>query len=124
MGSTLVAMRFSRTIFVTTLAFALMAYAFDCGGMTTPEQAMECCKSMPCSSQGHHGQNCCKTMPAMHAPFVQPSSFHDGGYSIDVFAVLPTSSESVDLESAVRSVAAHCHAPPTFYSSSPPPLRI
>src|ERR1700758_3303990 len=63
----------ARPILIAALAVALAVYAFDCGAMTTPERAMQCCNSMPCSSQGHHGQDCCKTMPAMHAPFVQPS---------------------------------------------------
>jgi len=47
------------------------------GAATTPEQAMQCCNSMPCSSHGHeHSQDCCKTTQAMHRPFVQPSSVH------------------------------------------------
>src|SRR5215472_11098334 len=67
-------MWFARLNAVAVLGVALAAYALDCSGMTTPEQAMQCCNSMPCSSQSDHAQDCCKTMPAMHAPFVQPSS--------------------------------------------------
>ena len=109
---------------MTLVALSFAAYAFDCGGMMTPEQAMQCCNSMPCSSQGHNGQDCCKTMPSMHAPFVQLTTAH-AGFSIDVLAVLPAASESMDLNSSARSVTSHWHAPPLLHSSPPPlPLRI
>ena len=55
-----------RTLVVALIA-ALAAYALDCVGMTTPEQAMQCCNSMRCPSHDHHGQDCCKTMPTMHS---------------------------------------------------------
>ena len=113
-----------RPLFVAILALALGAYAFDCEAATTPEQAMQCCKSMHCSSHGHHGQDCCKTMPTMHAPFVQPSSVHGVSFSPVVFAVMAASWECRDLDSFARSIAAHCHAPPIFYSPASPPLRI
>ena len=87
-------MRLAKPIFLALLTVAVASYAFDCGATATPEQAMECCNSMPCSSQGHHGQDCCKTMPAMHAPFVQPSSVHGISYSPVVVAVLTTFDES------------------------------
>jgi len=117
-------MRLARPIFLTVLAAALAAYAFDCGVATTPEQAMQCCNSMPCSSHGHHAQDCCKTMQAMHAPFVQPSSVHGVSYSPLVFAVLPATSESLALDSSNRVIAAHCHAPPIRSALAPIPLRI
>src|SRR5438034_6484185 len=82
-------MRLAKPIFLAILAVALAAYAFDCSAATTPEQAMQCCKSMSCSSHGHRAQDCCKTMPSMHAPFVQPSSGHGVSPSHVVFAVLP-----------------------------------
>ena len=67
-------MRFAKQIVMTVLGIALVAYALDCSAMVTPQHAVECCQSMGCSSQGHTSEDCCKTMPAMHAPFVQPSS--------------------------------------------------
>jgi hypothetical protein len=117
-------MGLAKPIFLAVLAAALSAYAFDCGAATTPEQAMQCCNSMPCSSHGHHGQDCCKTMPAMHAPFVQPSSVRGVSYSPVVFAVLPETSESLALGSSNRVIAAHCHAPPIRSAPAPIPLRI
>src|SRR6266566_4286519 len=117
-------MRLANPIFLAVLAVALAAYAFDCGATTTPAQAMQCCNSMPCSSDGHHPQDCCKTMQAMHAPFVQPSSVHSASSSPLVFAVLPAARESLALGSSNRVIAAHCHAPPICSVPAPIPLRI
>jgi hypothetical protein len=122
--SNLVEMRFARPVLMVVLGVALAVYAFDCGAMTTPEQAMQCCNSMPCSSQGHHGQDCCKTMPAMHAPFVQPSFAHGIPYSPVVVAVLTTFDESHGAGSSDRIIAQLSHAPPIGYSPAPLPLRI
>jgi len=116
-------MRLAKAILLALLTVALAAYAFDCGA-TTPEQAMQCCNSMPCSSHGHHGQDCCKTMPAMHAPFVQPSFVHGVRYSPVVVAVVATFDESHRADPSARTVVEHSHAPPIFYSPAPPPLRI
>jgi hypothetical protein len=117
-------MRFAKPTLIVVLGVALGAYAFDCGAMTTPEQAMQCCNSMPCSSQGHHGQDCCKTMPAMHAPFIQPSFVHGIQYSPVVVAALNTSDESQCVDSTGSTVAEHSHAPPIGNSPAPLPLRI
>jgi len=118
-------MRLAKPILLPVLAVALAAYAFDCGAATTPEQAMQCCNSMPlCSLHGHHAEDCCKAMPSMHAPFVQPSFAHGVSYSPVIFAVLPESSESPALVSSDRVIAAHCHAPPIRYAPASLPLRI
>jgi len=117
-------MRVVRPFFLAVLAIALAGYAFDCGATTTPEQAMQCCDSMPCSSDGHHGQDCCKTMPTVRAPFVQPSSVPGVSYSPLVLAVLPATGKSLALDFPDRVIAAHCHAPPIRYSPAPLPLRI
>jgi hypothetical protein len=109
---------------MTVLAVALAAYAFDCGAATTPEQAMQCCNSMHCSSHAHHGQDCCKTMPRMHAAFVQPSSAHGISFSPGVLAVMPASDEPRGLDSSARGIVPHCHAPPIFYAPALQPLRI
>jgi len=113
-----------KPILLALLAVALAAYAFDCGAATNPEQAMQCCNSMPCSSGGHHGQDCCKTMPAMHAPFVQPSSVHGVSYSAHVLAVLSALGGSHRLPSPDRVIATHCHAPPIISVPASLPLRI
>jgi hypothetical protein len=117
-------MRLAKPIFLAVLSIALAAYAFDCGAAATPEQAMQCCNSMPCSSHGHHAQDCCKTMPAMHAPFVQPSSAHAVSYSPLVFAVLPAARESQGFHLSARVVDATSHAPPILSAPAPLPLRV
>lgn len=109
---------------MAVLGVALAAYAFDCSGMTTPEQAMQCCNSMPCSSQSDHGQDCCRTMPAMHAPFVQPSSI--------ATIVLPTAQPTVlaviprviRLNSSRVPIFGNEQAPPGIKTSDLTPLRI
>src|SRR3984957_6510688 len=113
-----------RPLFVAILAVALGAYAFDCEAATTPEQAMQCCKSMHCSSHGHHGQDCCKTMPAMHAPFVQTSFISGISYSPAVVAVLSTLVESPGRLSSAFIIAELSHAPPLAFSQALLPLRI
>src|SRR6516162_6726749 len=105
-------MRFGQSILAAVVALSFVAYAFDCDAMTTPEQAMQCCNSMPCSSQGHHGQDCCKTMPSMHSPFVQVSSPHGADFSVHAVDVLPTSIEFSSPRSVGSTIAALCHAPP------------
>jgi hypothetical protein len=117
-------MRLVKPILLAALAAALTVYAFDCDAATTPEQAMQCCDSMSCSSHGHHAQDCCKTMPSMHAPFVQPSSAHGVSTAPLVFAVLPAIDNSLALDFSDRVIAAHCHAPPIGYAPAPLPLRI
>src|SRR4029077_9961734 len=75
-----------KFIFLVAFVVALAAYSFDCGAALTPEQAMKCCDSMPCS-QGEHGQDCCNTMPSAHSSFVQPTSVTHGSFCPFFFAV-------------------------------------
>lgn len=124
MKANLVWMRFVRPILLIAAAFLLAAYVFDCDAMATPEQAMQCCQSMPCSSEAHHDQDCCNTMPTMHAPFVQTASAHGAGFSLELLAVLPAPVESIAVVLPIGSVGAHSHAPPIPDFSSPTPLRI
>ena len=106
------------------LVIALATYAFDCSAGTTQEQAMQCCKSMHCSSHAHHGQDCCKSMPSMHGPFVQPSGSHDIAVSPAVFEAAQAAGDSACLDFSGQILAAQCHAPPIFHLSAPLPLRI
>jgi hypothetical protein len=117
-------MGFIKPVFLTLVVVALATYGFDCLAMTTPEQAMQCCRSMPCSRQGHTGQDCCKTMPSMHAPFVQPSSGH--GVALDHVAItaVPLSGESPRLDLSTYDVLTVDHSPPILYLPSAIPIRI
>ena len=109
---------------MAVLAAALVFYVFDCTAIATPEQAMECCKSMPCSSHGQDDQDCCKTMPTMHALFVQPSSSNVVSPASVPVAVLRTDGELLGIECFARAVAAHSHAPPILSLAAVLPLRI
>jgi hypothetical protein len=109
---------------LAVVAVLLAAYGFNCDAMSTPEQAMKCCDSMPCSSHGHHGQDCCKTMVSMHAPFVQSSVAQGTAFSLTALAAIPAHSEFAGLDYSGLSVRAHCHAPPIFSPPSRRPLRI
>jgi hypothetical protein len=118
-------MRLARPIFLSILTVVLAAYAFDCGAMTTPEQAMQCCDTMPCSSHGHaQSEDCCKTMPSMHAAFVQPASVNGVSFASVVIAFIPASDVLGTTDSSMRVIAAHCNAPPTLSALVPLPLRL
>src|SRR6266446_5179227 len=102
-------MRLAKTILLAVLAVALAGYAFDCGAATTPEQAMQCCNSMHCtSSHGHHGQDCCKTMPRTHAAFLQPSTERGVTHSPGAFAVMPAPDEFQGSASSAGGIVPHC----------------
>jgi len=108
---------------MAVLVVALAAYALDCGAMTTPEQAMQCCASMPCSPHGHDGQDCCKSMPSMHAPFLQ-SAMHGPSQARAMVAVLTTfDGLNITLAEAV-TWAMHSHGPPQIGPATLSPLKI
>jgi len=117
-------MVFARRVLLAVLTVAVGAYASDCGGMTTPEQAMQCCNSMRCSSHHHHGQECCKTMPAIHAAVGQPPSVQGVSFSPFALGVVRAFAESQSIESSARMIAEYSHAPPASYSPAILPLRI
>src|ERR1700674_275177 len=118
-------MRLIRPILLAVMAIAFATYAFDCLAMSTPDAAMQCCDSMPCSSHSHErSQECCKSMPSMHAPFVQTASAHALSCLPVFVAVLPGFSASQVLDSPSMVLTAHCHAPPVSQATGPLPLRI
>jgi hypothetical protein len=117
-------MSFARPVLLAVLTAALAAYGLDCSAMTTPEQAMQCCNSMRCSSHHHHGQDCCKTMPAMHAVLGQPSSVQGITFSPAPLGEMAAFDESHGIESSARMIAEHSHAPPIFSPPAVLPLRI
>jgi hypothetical protein len=109
---------------VVVAVVALATYGLDCLAMTTPEQSMQCCNSMPCAPSGHHGQDCCKTMPSISAPFLQSQQT---SVAPDVHVVGAVTSVPVAAPLASREcvgVSASSHAPPIRYSPSSLPIRI
>src|SRR5207302_4419297 len=113
-----------RPILVAVVGLALASYAFDCFAAATPEQAMQCCNSMHCSSHARHGQDCCKRMPNVRSPFVGASSAHGMSFAPTLLAVMPARGELPVLDFSARIIPAHSHAPPLFWLSAPVPIRI
>jgi len=113
-------------ILVVVFALAIAAYGFDCPATSTPDEAMQCCDTMPCASHAHNSsQNCCQTMQATHAPFVTQSSSQGPHFSPVLCGFLPAATSSQTLDSATEMLdGTRSHAPPV----SPPvllsPLRI
>jgi hypothetical protein len=118
-------MRLARPILTAVVVVALAGYGLDCSAMSTPEEAMQCCDSMPCPSQGpDHSQDCCKTMPSIQAPFVQPHSAAGALFTLVALALLPDVMASQDVDSSARVLfTALSHAPP-IPQATPAPLRI
>jgi hypothetical protein len=117
-------MKFFRPILMAVLVVALAAYAFDCGAMTTPEQAMQCCASMPCAPHGKDGQDCCKSMPSMHGPFVQSTVVHSPLHARMVVAVLTAFDHLNSTLAEAVTPGMHAHGPPQISPPTPSPLRI
>lgn len=116
-------MRFLRSTLFALLAVALTAYAIDCGAVTTPDQAMQCCKSMPCHSHGQNSGDCCKTMTAQHAPFL-PATFSAATslHAVATPVVVVISSRPNAFHA--QAIAALSHAPPLSSATASTPLRI
>jgi hypothetical protein len=113
-----------RPILVALIAFALAGYAADCSPVVTPDEAMQCCDSMPCASHSaEHSQDCCKTMPSLQAPFVQAPSTQGLSFSLVVLA-LPASPQAVREDSSAHVIATNCHAPPPPDVANSSPLRL
>lgn len=85
---------------------------------------MACCNSMPCSPNGHDGQDCCKTMSSVIAPFLRSphASISPGFHMAEAAITGPTPMLMVLAESV--SVSARSHAPPGRYSPACLPIRI
>src|SRR5215472_7439667 len=121
-----IGMSIARRIPVLVFALALAAYGFDCPQASTPDEAMQCCDTMGCASQGHDGsQDCCKTMQAIHAPFVKQSSSQASHLSPRLCAGMPPVSGSQSIELAAETLLSpHSHAPPISPPTFLSPLRI
>jgi hypothetical protein len=118
-------MRFAKPILTAVMAIALAVYAFDCFAMVTPEAAMQCCDSMPCSSHSaEHSQDCCKTMASSHATFAQPHAVQGASFAPVFIAMLPAVHQAQDADSWASVVTAHSHAPPIPDIAASLPLRI
>jgi hypothetical protein len=116
-------MRHFERALVLILTIALAAYAVDCVGMATPEQAMQCCKSMRCMSHHRHGEDCCKIMPTTHVDVGQPTSV-SVPFAPVAFGLIEPFIKSPNVTTSERKIADQSHAPPIFSPPNDLPLRI
>jgi hypothetical protein len=114
----------AKRAYIAALIVALATFALDCAGMTTPEQAMQCCNSMHCPSHGHHGQDCCKTMPNIHSAIGQPTSVHSVSYSPVAHGAVQPFPGCQGIDSYAGLIAEHSHDPPPRPSPPISTLRI
>src|ERR1700757_3666781 len=114
-------MSVARRVLLAALSVALALYGLDCVGMTTPEQAMQCCNSMRCPAHHHRGQDCCKTTPERQAAIGQPTSVHSISCSLVAHGAVQPISGCPSIESSEGLILKHSHDPP---SSSPPILSL
>src|SRR5689334_21679683 len=113
-----------RRTCVALLIVAIATYGYDCAGMTKPEQAMQCCKSMRCMSHHHHkNQDCCKTMPNTQVVIGQPVSASPG-FTHAAFGLMQTFDESPSHSASARLITDQSHAPPNISSPAVVALRI
>jgi hypothetical protein len=121
-SSRLMVMRLLRQGVVAMLMLAMAAFSIDCLA-ESPQQAMQCCHAMRCSSSSHMGKNCCLTMPAMRATLGQPLSAHAASCTA-VLGLVAEADKTSTLSAFAGPAIEHTHAP--LLASSPPwlPLRI
>jgi hypothetical protein len=116
----------AQRAFLVALTISLPAYGLDCLAMTTPDEAMECCKAMRCHYHKHRGQNsqdCCKTTPQMHGVPTQPVAALKVTSPSITLAVVTAVSRSESIESHDHVIAPQSHGPPSD-AASILPLRI
>jgi len=112
----------------STLIVALATYGLDCLGVTTPEQAMQCCNTMRCHSHHHRSrhrnQNCCNTTPQIHADFGRPSPMHGIAFAPGALGPIEAFGDSQIAEFFASVVAEHSHDPPHSCCAPVTSLRI
>ena len=106
------------------LAVAIAAYGPDCLGIATPEQAMQCCRTMHCHAHGRHSQDCCSTTLQGRAALGQPSSLQELVVKRVAIGVVQAVSSFEKKRIPVSVVSQHSHYPPLSNSMPSPSLRI
>jgi hypothetical protein len=107
------------------MVVAVTAYAIDCSDLVvSPAQAMQCCKTMPCSPHSK-GKNCCESMPSTHPPFVQSASLSKSAISLLGYAVPGAHPAHSVVRLGADLMVVQNHAPPVLPESlTSSPLRI
>src|ERR1051326_3514872 len=116
----------ARTILGIFLIAVLVVYSLDCFAASTPDDAMQCCDSMPCPEHSHNSsEDCCQTMPSLQGPFLH-SKFVDTPFHpmtpVAVLAVLCGPQTLFPPSHVILGKG--CHAPPGSQVPALSPLRI
>lgn len=119
----LISVSFGRSVSLTLLAFALATYGFDCWAESSPQQAMRCCHSMPCSHSGKQHEDCCRSMPTVHGPFVQSPAVHNIAL-VDVASAITSTYQLVGVDPEPATVRVNSHGPPGAPLRVASPIRI
>ena len=103
------------TSFVVAVSLLLAVPFAECLAMTHDQQAMKCCRTMPCNPSNHK-HDCCKNMvspqtasvlPSHHAPLSIPLAVPAGPLPVTEIVRAP--------ETFWPKIDAPQHAPPDFY---------
>jgi len=116
----------ARKIVFLLAAFLLAATALDCLAQgQIGDEAMECCRSMPCAPANQNHDCCKKMVPASGTYFLVPARTFASAASVQVLALVTTPNMVTDapLPFALCSEARQ-HAPPAELSPLCQPLRI
>jgi len=116
----------ARGLVLAAITISLPTYGLDCLAMSTPDEAMACCKAMRCHYHKHSGQNahdCCKTAPHMHSVPSQPVAAPGITSPSLVLGVVSAISSCEAMQSYHYVIARHSHDPPSD-AVSILPLRV
>ena len=100
---------------LAVVAILLLQFADCMSAMTMDQQSMQCCGSMPCTSNQNH--DCCKSMASSQSPSVLPAAhvtLHPP--MMDVADILPTPQVLQLSEVPLTEFAAPQHSPPKLYA--------
>jgi hypothetical protein len=103
------------TSFVVALSVVLLMQLSECQAMSADQQAMKCCRTMPCHPSNHK-HDCCKNMVSPQAASVLPS--HNVPLSMPLAVPagpLPVSEIVRGPETFWPKIDASQHAPPHLY---------
>jgi hypothetical protein len=103
------------TSFVMALSVMLLMQFAECQAMSLNQQAMKCCRTMPCNP-ANHKHDCCKNMVTAQTASVLPSSHVPLSIPVAVPAgPLPVTEIVSAPEIFWPKIDAPQHAPPNLY---------
>jgi hypothetical protein len=103
------------TSFVVTLSVLLLMQFAECQSMSADQQAMKCCRTMPCHP-ANHKHDCCKNMVSPQILSILPSPHVPLSIPVVVPAgPLPETEIAQSPEIFWPKIDAPQHAPPDLY---------